>query len=457
MLLESADAEGAIREATVLVEQFPLSELADEALLLIANSHVTLGNHSAARQTAERIGNEHPRTASAAAASVIVARYDIDDSTTEDELRTVREELSRLPVLFDAFTFPRLEARAAAMVLSGEISLRLLEIDMAEGEFAAAMEPGVSGVWLARAHAGLGTALLRSGEWEAAATLLQRGAAAVPAARSLLSLIHRHRLSQTGDLWQRSRTLASAGRQFDEPIGVGASAEGELLVVDEGVPFGARLRADGSVAARQNPLAGAMKPWFGPNGVAYVVLRRSILAPFTRDRQTFTTRDAGRVEEVDNMVAAAHGPLGGTLVAHDNGDKLSRFDATGAFVSMPLSGRRFKIVDIDVDSQGRFLLLDQREKALIALDTQGNVNTLVSAPDWRRPQALAVDALGNFYVLDRDEKRVYVYSPDGIQQSRLGPRLPGGGELNDPRDLAVDASGRLYVADRGNSVLMVLE
>ena len=457
MLFNSDDPEGAIREATVLVEQFATSELVDEALLLIANSQVALDNEAAAREAAERIGNTHPRTASAAAATVIVARYDIDASTSMAALRKVREELSRLPVLFDAATFPRLEARSAAMVLSGEISLRLLEIDVAESEYAAAMEPGISGEWLARAQVGLGTALLRSGEWVAAATLLQRGAADVPIARTLLSLIHRHRLGPAENAWQQSRILANVGGRLDKPTGLGASPEGELLIVDEGVPFAAQLRADGNVAARQNPLSGAMKPWFGPDGVAYVAMRRAILAPFSRDRQTFTTNEAGRTDEVDNIVSAAHGPLGGILVAHDGGDKLSRFDASGSYVSSPLGSRRFKIVDLDVDTQGRFLLLDQRNKSVLALDTDQALETLVTVPRWRRPEALAVDALGNFYVLDRNEKRIDAYSSDGTSLAQLGPSLPGGHRLDDPRDLAVDGAGNIYLADRGGSVVVILE
>ncbi len=455
-MLLAEDADGAIREATVLVEQFPASELVDDALLLIAEGHATLGNDTAARATAAGIVSTHPRTASAASATVIVARYDIDAATSIAQLRAIREELSRLPILFDSVTFPRLEARAAAMVLSGDISLRLLEVDVAEGEYAAAMEPGVSGVWLARAYAGLGIALLRGGEWQAAASLLQRGATE-PVARTLLSLIHRHRLGATQTAWQRSRTLVSAGGRLDEPVGVGTSDEGDLLVVDEGVPFGARMRADGSVAQRQSPLAGATKPWFGPAGVAYVVVRKAILAPFTRQRRTFTTLEGGRPEEVDDVVAAAHGPLGDLLVAHDDGDKLSRFDTSGAYVSMPLGSRRYKIVDIDIDHQGRFLLLDRRNKSVLALDAAGRVGTIVEVSDWRRPEALAIDALGNFYVLDRDQKRIDVYSSEGQRLARLGTSFPGGRQMDDPRDLAVDGSGRIYIADRGSSVVVILE
>ena len=186
-------------------------------------------------------------------------------------------------------------------------------------------------------------------------------------------------------------------------------------------------------------------------------MRRAILSPFTHQRQTFTTREGNRPEEVDQIVAAAHGPLGSILVAYDDGDKLSRFDVNGAYMSTPLGSQRFKIVDIDVDNQGRFLLLDRRNKSVLALDGSGGVETLVTVSEWRRPAALAVDELDNFYVLDRDDKRIDVFSSEGARLARLGPGLPGGRRLDDPRDLAVDGSGRINVADRGSSVVVILE
>lgn len=456
-LLQADDAAGAIREATVLLQQFPASGLAVEAQLLVANGHVALGDDAAARQAAEDLLSAYPRAVGAAAASIIVARFDIDAATSLGDFRAVRERLSRLPVLFDAVTYPRLEARAAAMVLSGEISLRLRENDAAEGEFAAALEPGISSALRARAHVGLGTALLRGGEWEAAAMLLQSSATEVPEARTALSLIHRHRLKGIAAAWESSRTLASAGRRLDNPVGIAASNSGELVVVDEGERFAARLRADGSVAARRNPLRDAARPWFGADGTAFVTMKQSILAPFTQVRQTFTTRQGGQPKAVQNIVAAAHGPLGGVVIAHDNGDRVSRFDAEGVFVGLPLGDRRMEIVDVVVDVWGRFLLLDKRGKSVVAVDAEGQVETVVTVSGWRRPEALAVDALGNFYVLDRDAKLIDVYSNQGTHLTRLGPTVAGGGSLDDPRDIAVDGSGRIYIADRGRSAIVVLE
>ncbi len=81
----------------------------------------------------------------------------------------------------------------------------------------------------------------------------------------------------------------------------------------------------------------------------------------------------------------------------------------------------------------------------------------VAAGDWRRPEALALDELGNLYVLDRDAKMVKVFNPAGQQLWEIGPTLPGGIELRSPRDIAVDGTGRLYIADRELKAVLVLE
>ena len=77
--------------------------------------------------------------------------------------------------------------------------------------------------------------------------------------------------------------------------------------------------------------------------------------------------------------------------------------------------------------------------------------------EWRRPEALTIDALGNVYVLDRDEKTIDVFDPDGTLLLTYGPELPDGTRLSGPRDLAVDDEGRLYVVDRDLDAVFILE
>ena len=73
---------------------------------------------------------------------------------------------------------------------------------------------------------------------------------------------------------------------------------------------------------------------------------------------------------------------------------------------------------------------------------------------------VAVDALGNVYVADQDNNRVFLISPSGGIRTLAGNGSPGffgdGGpaasaSLYQPTGVAVDASGNVFIADSGNN------
>ena len=61
----------------------------------------------------------------------------------------------------------------------------------------------------------------------------------------------------------------------------------------------------------------------------------------------------------------------------------------------------------------------------------GSFETAFRLDGWREPYAVAVDAAGFIYVLDRGLKRVDVFDSFGVIRWTLGPMLPGGIELRD--------------------------
>ena len=93
---------------------------------------------------------------------------------------------------------------------------------------------------------------------------------------------------------------------------------------------------------------------------------------------------------------------------------------------------------------------------MIRFTADGQRDEVVVEGDWRRPEAIEIDGLGNIYVLDRDAKLIDVFDAEGNPLTRLGPDFPSAVQMRSPRDLAVDGTGRVYIADRGAAIVYVI-
>lgn len=75
---------------------------------------------------------------------------------------------------------------------------------------------------------------------------------------------------------------------------------------------------------------------------------------------------------------------------------------------------------------------------------------------FRNPWDVAVDVLGNIYVLDTGNNRIQKLLPRGKVLAVFGKRGHAPGEFNNPLSLAIDPSGNIYVADGDNDRVQVL-
>jgi hypothetical protein len=362
--------------------------------------------------------------------------------------------------------FPDSRWRAAAETRAGEIELALGRADDAAGRFVAVIEGEVTSSWTSRARLGLATTLLWSRDWAAAAPLLQEvvdgftreDAGADPVAGLLaaarLTLLHRVwlRPAAGGQPWQ------SAGRYdisapLERPMGIAAGSNG-VLVSDEGRD--ALVFRDSTGNAASFPIADPQRPWWSDNGDAYVAARATVAAPLSAASLSFTYTAGGRQRAVEDIRAGARGALGEWVLLDHDSKQVLLFDTDRTFLRA-LDMRNGEPVDLVRGPRGRLFVIEKDRREVMIFAADGSLQGGFAVDTWREPYALAADAAGLVYVLDRDAKRIDVFDPDGGILWTVGPRLPGGVELDDPRDIAVDGSGQILVADRGLGVVVVIQ
>ena len=115
----------------------------------------------------------------------------------------------------------------------------------------------------------------------------------------------------------------------------------------------------------------------------------------------------------------------------------------------PESGRNGRFVDLATGGDGGVYALDDRARSVTEMREGEAVRTIdLGALGMAEPAALAVDGLGNLYLLDGKNGTVSVSDPEGRRINEIRPGRDLQSQIGDPASLAVDASGRVYLAGR---------
>jgi sugar lactone lactonase YvrE len=137
---------------------------------------------------------------------------------------------------------------------------------------------------------------------------------------------------------------------------------------------------------------------------------------------------------------------GASGVAQFNGPNGIAVDASGnVYVADDMNHRIRKITPAGVVS------------TLAGNGTAGFNNGTGEAAQFYAPMGIAIDASGNLYVADGGNHRIRKVTPAGVVTTFAGNGTAGyvngagvAAQFNSPTDVAVDASGNMYVADLNN-------
>ena len=474
-LSRRGDVAGTLQTYQDVVSRFPGDERAPVALLRLAEGRWAAGDPEGASAAIGQLRERYGRAPSAAGAWVLEGEMQWQNASSVDDLRTAHTTLGRVSALFGRPEYPDPLWRRRAGAARGQLSLLLGDLDLAAAEFLVVVEDEPVGPGTAEAQIALAEVLTYRKEWSAAAEILQRVVDRGPAnendsdesatapdilARRRLSLLHRtvFRPKLRRSPWTAMRRLEAPGRGLSNPVGLAVAPDGRVVVTDDGADLALTFGADGSLLATTVVDRGGF-PWTGPGGELYVLDRRVIQRPLGETGPvTFAVPDGGRLRNLENLRAGARGVLDEWFILDTGRRRVVRFDRQRQYSSTLVErDRGSEIVDLALDRRGRLYALDGKQNRVIRFALDGAAEGTVASREWRRPEALTVDGVGNLYVLDRDEKTIDVFDPDGTLLLTYGPQLPDGTELSGPRDLAVDDAGRLYIADRDLDAVFILE
>ncbi len=138
-------------------------------------------------------------------------------------------------------------------------------------------------------------------------------------------------------------------------------------------------------------------------------------------------------------------PLSGNLALAAGGADPARGDggaATVALLNHP-SG-------VAMDASGNIYIADRDNRRVRRVAADGSISTIASAIPWSAPSGVSVDAAGNIYVVDTGLKQVVRITPTGTAQS-IAPNL-----LAAPVTAVADAQGNIYIADAGAGNIRVV-
>jgi outer membrane protein assembly factor BamB len=149
------------------------------------------------------------------------------------------------------------------------------------------------------------------------------------------------------------------------------------------------------------------------------------------------------------------------IVYVESGSDLYRFNGqTGEVIDQIEYLDFWRFEDVAVMANGNVIAIGDSagQDRIVGFDPQNNVNleieNVVSPLTDEEDVAgkVAVDGLGNIYVLGEWHGEVFKFSQDGILLNRFGGEGDEPGQFTSPQDIVVDGQGRVYVGDFGRVI-----
>ena len=446
--LENHRYSEAMKDLQAVVDSFPGSSVADDALLQIAQFQLENAHDLDAAQTAvEKLLKEYPDADSAPMAHVLSGRISFSKARTAASVDAALASYERVPRLF-----PGNEAVAAAGYYAGE-TLRTMrrDADALERYRRVSIEFPRT-IWAARADLSAGYCLVQQGKAAQAVQLFQHARQlqpGTPTARlglNLNSIAYRLYLHGSQPAFAyTNKPIGPERSEFRDVTGIAFDRDGQLMLGHKGgITF---FKPDGTVG--QTVTSSNMSAFFVDDQGRIVIAREGTLVAGRAEAIAFAGLNSdGEMRAVDDITSVLMNDQGERIIANPKGRTVIRAMPNGRFVSVFATGN---IERMSQNWMGDIAMIDRSSRTVLIADRDGKVVSKIPAKgtgyEFGDPTDIAFDLLGHVYVLDRGRSAVFVFGPKGalVASLVLTDKMPGA--LNHGAALGVDGAGRLHVFD----------
>lgn len=444
----------ALKDFQVVVDSFPQSAVADDALMQVAMYHLDVARDLAAAQlAADKLLKDYPNSDSAPMAYIIGGRLTIAKGRTPANVDAALASFDRVPRLF-----PGSDAVAASRFFAGETLRLARRVDEALDRFRRVTMEYPRSIWSARADLSLAAALVSLDGAPQAFPRLQRirqqfpGTPEAQTALQYNTILYRLYIRPPAQVSYAfsGRYVGAEGSRFSDVMGVTVDETGRIIL---GHKQGVSVFDEQGTLVR-TIAADDPSTYFVEQRTRVVTVRRDTLIPDGGVPIQVAVPQAGRlprpVEEIPAVVALSNGDR---LVADKDAKTVIRVSPQGKYVASfltTISTERMARNDLDdvalYDKESKTIVLADRDgKPLSRIALKGASYQIGEVID------LAFDRLGHLFVLDGDKPSIYVFGP----RNRLVTTITG--ILQRPKAFALDAAGRLQIFDEGARRIQVYQ
>lgn len=449
--------EEALKDFQAVVDSFPQSAVADNALLDIALYHLDVArDHASAQAAADRLLKDYPATESAPMGYVIVGRLAIAGSRAAADVDAALASFERVPRLF-----PTSPAVAAARYYAGETLRLARRTDQAFQHFRRVSLEYPRSAWAARADLAAAANLVASDRSLEAFGRLQRirqrfpGSPEAAQALDFNTILHRLYLRKPAAYAFSGRYIGGEKDRFRNVVGVTIDGAGRVLL---GHRQGVSIFDTKGMVVRS--VAVAEPSSFLVEGTGRVVAARgALLLPEKAAPISFLVPTPGRApRQVDEMPALLATAGGDWLVADRKAKAVIRISPGGKFLANFANVNAEKLARNSYDDVA---MIDRDSKSIVIVDREGKTLSRIpqKGPSWQfdDPADLAYDGLGHLYVLDSRRAAIHVFAPGGRLITTITSPVRQPGSLQRPRAMAIDSAGRLFVFDDSSQRIQVYQ